>query len=92
MIPDNDEALLTRKKTAESLTEAGYPTAEATLATKASRGGGPAYQKFGRITLYRWGSSLAWARDQLTPPVHTTSELRPRKGVEPSKLAAETAA
>ena len=32
-----------------------------TLATKASRGGGPPYRLFGRKPLYRWGDGLDWA-------------------------------
>jgi hypothetical protein len=46
-IPDSPDALLTRGRTAEALTEAGFPIKAKTLATKASRGGGPRYSKFG---------------------------------------------
>jgi hypothetical protein len=46
-IPDTPDALLTRGRTAEALTEAGFPIKAKTLATKASRGGGPRYSKFG---------------------------------------------
>ncbi len=69
------DTLLQRKATADALTEAGYPTSSATLATKASRGGGPPYQLYGRVPLYRWGDALAWARSRLTKPIRTTSEL-----------------
>jgi hypothetical protein len=41
MIPQDPDALLGRKQTADALTEAGYPVAAATLTTMASRGGGP---------------------------------------------------
>ena len=68
------EALLTRRQAAATLTEAGYPTAAATLATKATRGGGPPFSKYGPKALYRWGNSLTWARSRLTPPRHSTSE------------------
>ena len=47
-IPSNPDALLRRKLTADALTEVGYPTSEKTLATKASRGGGPPYHRYGR--------------------------------------------
>jgi hypothetical protein len=57
-IPTNAEALLTRKQTAAALTEAGFKTAPATLASKATRGGGPPYRLFGRVPLYRWANSL----------------------------------
>jgi hypothetical protein len=69
-----DETLLTRACTAAALTEAGFPVSPATLATKATRGGGPPYQLFGRKPLYRWGAALAWARSRLSKPVTSTSE------------------
>lgn len=73
-IPENAETLLTRSDTATALTEAGYPVKSATLATRATRGGGPPYRLFGRIPLYRWGDSLAWAQSRLSDPVRNTSE------------------
>ena len=48
MIPDDPDARLTRNAIAAALTEAGYPIRPATLATKASRGGGPPFRRFGR--------------------------------------------
>lgn len=65
---------LTRKRTAEELVSHGYPITAATLATKATRGGGPPFQRFGRVPLYRWGDCLAWARSRLSPPMRSTSE------------------
>jgi hypothetical protein len=73
-IPDDPDALLLRDRTAEELTKAGYKTATATLATMASRGGGPPYRRFGRRAVYRWGDALAWAQSRLSPPRRTTSE------------------
>ena len=67
-------ALLRRKQTAIALTASGFPTAEATLATKATRGGGPKYRVFGKIPLYRWGDALAWAESRLSAPRGSTSE------------------
>jgi hypothetical protein len=67
-------ALLRRRATAKALTEAGYPTSEATLATKASRGGGPPYRSYGRIALYRWADVLEWAERKLSAPRCSTSE------------------
>lgn len=72
----SDDALLTRADTAAALTDAGFPVSAATLATKAVRGGGPAYCLFGRKPLYRWGTSLEWARARLSAPVSNTSEAR----------------
>ncbi len=43
-LPDDPETLLTREAVAEALTDAGYPTSPKTLATKASRGGGPHFE------------------------------------------------
>jgi hypothetical protein len=73
-IPDSAEALLTRDQTAEALTAAGFPVKPKTLATKATRGGGPPFRKWSGRPLYRWGDSLAWAQSLLTEPRHSTSE------------------
>ena len=67
-IPDSPDALLTREATAAALTAAGYPIAAKTLASKATRGGGPPYGVFAGRALYRWGSALDWARSHLTRP------------------------
>jgi hypothetical protein len=74
MIPKDPEALLTRNQTADALTEAGFPISPATLSTKATRGGGPPYRKFGPRAMYEWGTSLQWARDRLRDPIRNTSE------------------
>ena len=55
-------SLLTRDTVATALTEAGFPISGATLATKATRGGGPPFRLFGRRPLYEWGAALAWAQ------------------------------
>lgn len=74
-IPENVNTLLRRAATAAALTAMGYPTSEKTLATKATRGGGPPYRLFGRIPLYRWGDALAWAEGRTSAPRRTTSEI-----------------
>jgi hypothetical protein len=66
----------TRRGIATWLTEAGFPITVATLATMATRGGGPPYQLFGRRPLYRGGDALAWAQNRLSAPVTNTSEAR----------------
>jgi hypothetical protein len=71
----NPESLLRRVPAADALTDAGFPTSPATLATKAVRGGGPPFRLFGRVPLYRWGDLLAWAEARLSAPVSSTSEL-----------------
>lgn len=75
MIPDNFDAMLTRDVVAAALTASGFPISGATLATKATRGGGPKYRLFGRRPLYRWGDALDWARARLSKPVTSSSEL-----------------
>jgi hypothetical protein len=67
------DTLLTRDGVAAALTDAGFPVSGATLATKATRGGGPPYRLFGRRPLYRWADALEWARGRLSPPVANTS-------------------
>jgi hypothetical protein len=69
------ETLLTRTAAADALTAAGYPISPKTLATKASRGGGPPFRKFGTRPLYRRADLLHWAESRLTPVVTSTSEL-----------------
>ncbi len=74
LIPDNPNALLSRAQTAAALTEAGFRISPATLATKATRGGGPPFQKFSSRPLYRWGDCLDWAHSRLSSPCMSTSE------------------
>jgi hypothetical protein len=64
--PDRD-ALLTRDETAVALTAAGYPIRSATLGTKATRGGGPPFRRFGTRSLYRWGDAIDWAEGRMAP-------------------------
>lgn len=73
-IPTDPDTLLRRRATAEALSAAGYPCTESTLATKATRGGGPRFRSFGRVPLYRWGDVLAWAEGKLSAPRGSTSE------------------
>jgi hypothetical protein len=65
---------LRRGALADALTAEGYPTRTATLATMATRGGGPPYELFGRIPLYTWGDALDWANGRLSPARCTSSE------------------
>jgi hypothetical protein len=73
-IPFDSDMLLGRREGAGALSEAGYRTAPATLATLASRGGGPVYQRYGSRAVYRWGDLLDWARSRLSAPMRSTSE------------------
>jgi hypothetical protein len=67
-IPEGVDTLLTRDQVAEALTDAGFPVRPKTLATKATRGGGPPFRCFGTKPLYRWSDALAWAQSRLGPP------------------------
>jgi hypothetical protein len=73
------DTLLRRDATAAALTAEGYPTTTATLATKATRGGGPTFRSFGRVPLYRWGDAVAWAESRLSAPRRSTSEPEAQK-------------
>jgi hypothetical protein len=77
--PTDPNALLRRTALAAALTESGYPIAPATLATMATRGGGPPFRLFGRIPIYCWGAALAWAQGRCTEPRSSSSEadIRP---------------
>jgi len=91
VVPQNLDALLTREQTAAALAAAGFPVKSKTLATKASRGGGPPYQLFGPRVLYRWEDALRWAQSRLSAPRLSTSEgdapPGPKRGRRPaSKL------
>lgn len=65
---------LDRRAVTALLAELGIPCASATLATKACRGGGPPFQKFGPRVLYRKSDVLRWAESKLSPPRRSTSE------------------
>lgn len=81
MLPQEDD-LLTRHSASEALTRAGFPISPATLATYASRGGGPTMRHFGRRPLYKWADCLEWARGRLGRPVQSTSEMRRSEAAE----------
>jgi hypothetical protein len=68
MMPSDPDARLRRDACAEALTEAGFPIKHATLASLASRGGGPAFARFGRVPVYRWADALEWAQGRLRQP------------------------
>ena len=71
---ENPDDLLTREQTAAALRAAGFPISPKTLATMATRGGGPPYRYFGPRVLYRRGDSLDWAQGRLSEPRSSTSE------------------
>lgn len=88
-IPTNADTFLTREQTVAALKAVGFPIERATLATMATRGGGPPFQKFGRVPLYRWRAVLAWAQAKLSAPRGSTSEADAdaRRSPRPKKTA-----
>jgi hypothetical protein len=74
-IPLSSETLLSREAAAQAFTDAGYVTSPSTLATKATRGNGPAYRIFGKRAIYRWGDLVTWAEASTAPIRHSTSEM-----------------
>jgi hypothetical protein len=83
------ETRLRRRAVAEASTAHGYPIKEKTLATMASRGGGPPFQLWGRIPIYTWGPYLDWAEARLSEPRSSTSETdaKTRRPGRPPKPA-----
>lgn len=63
------ESLLSRDRVAQELTKHGFPIAPGTLRTMATRGNGPTYRRFGRVTVYKWGDAMAWAEARLSEPL-----------------------
>jgi len=78
------DTMLTREKGAAALAELGYPVTKATLATLATRGGGPPYRRFGKRALYRFADLTDWAEARCSAPRHSTSEpdARPQRRAE----------
>jgi hypothetical protein len=70
-----DDNFLRRKQAADFLKSNFGFGAASTLAKCAVLGNGPPFCKRGRIPLYRAADLEAWARSQLTGPLHSTSEI-----------------
>jgi hypothetical protein len=83
-VPDNPDTLLTRSQTGAALRAKGFPVADRSLATLASRGGGPPFRRFRSKPLYIWGDVLAWAHSRLSAPVRSTSEQDAPEPVGPA--------
>ncbi len=64
---NENDPFLTRKEAAQVLRACGLPIAAATLAALVTRGGGPAFLKFGQRALYRRSDLVAWAHARLNP-------------------------
>jgi hypothetical protein len=69
-----DDRPLTRKQAAGYITEKfGLPMSPATLASYASKGGGPEFHKNGRRTFYPKPDLDAWVIGRRTQTYHSTS-------------------
>lgn len=79
-IPTDPNTRLTRKGIAAALSAAGFPISPRTLATMATRGGGPPYELWGPRVIYRWGPSLDWATSRLSSPRSATAEADAQRG------------
>jgi hypothetical protein len=73
--PGGRDTLLTREAASAALTAIGLRVATKTLATKATRGGGPPYHLFSCRAVYRWGDLLDWAHSIMTAPKRSTSDV-----------------
>jgi hypothetical protein len=71
----HDFRLLRRRAASAYLGARGYPVAASTLAKLASVGGGPEFQRFGRVPLYAPEALDRWAASRLSAAVGSTSEL-----------------
>lgn len=65
---------LTRAKSADFLTENGYPIKPSYLAKLAIVGGSPTYQIFGNRALYRPEELLSWAKGRLSKPLENSAQ------------------
>lgn len=72
--PALDDLLDRRNLSCALALHAGRRVAVATLASLATRGGGPPFRLFGRRPLYRWGDAMEWAEQNTKPPRRSTSE------------------
>jgi hypothetical protein len=73
-IPTEPNSRLTRAEAAKALTAAGYKVAAPTLASLATRGGGPRYRLFGNSVDYVWSDLLAWAEGRVQHRGGTSSK------------------
>jgi hypothetical protein len=76
-------AFLTRFQVAEALEACGIPLSYDTLATKATRGGGPPFRIFGKSAVYQWADVIAWVIETMGEPARTTAEHRARMASPP---------
>jgi hypothetical protein len=76
-------AFFTRYQLPGTLEACGVPMSYDTLATKATRGGGPPFRIFGKSAVYQWADVVAWVLETMGEPARTTSEHRARMASPP---------
>ena len=59
------DVLLRRLAAADALGRLGCPLSPCTLASMATRGGGPRFSKVGNKSLYRYSDLVAWLQERL---------------------------
>ena len=64
---------LNRIQAAQYLSERGLTVSPKTLQNWATTGGGPAYQRFGKLAVYTADALNAWAESKLTAPRRTAA-------------------
>ena len=75
-MPNNPITYYRRKEAAQYLQERyGFPCSQAWLASLASKGGGPLFQKAGRYPLYSESNLNTWAKKRISTPYETTKQL-----------------
>ena len=74
--------VLTRTEAAKVLTESGFPTSPDTLASLASRGGGPPFRKYGRLPLYTTKDLLDWAETRMGPKMRSNHVPMESRGTD----------
>jgi hypothetical protein len=82
------DARFTRRRAAEALTACGIPVSPKTLLTKATRGGGPPYQLFGKIAIYTGGALVRWALAEMSHSASSALEHRATKAATMSDALA----
>src|SRR6476646_5474797 len=83
------DSRLRRGEAADALTQAGFPITPGTLANLACQGGGPPFGKWGKIPIYTWGITLAWAKARATPMLANTAAHRAAQGLPPRRSKAD---
>ena len=66
---------LHRAEAAQYLTDRYFPVSEQRLAVYARLGGGPVFQKAGRLPIYKPKNLDSWARSKLSQPVRSNADI-----------------